>query len=236
MSVKYRSNPKQIPDVSGDNKVLRMAWDLVNTTKREAAKLIEEQQAKTLESTEVPDILMNAFIASLDGMPFQVRGVPQGSKCIAWKAGSRIYLLEKELNELLLQKLPAEVRGALTPPAGTRPSSEKIMPVVAHLLKVLDERGWLVTQIGETKVSVSEALWVVKSGRLDLRRVIILDVPLAYIGKLPSADSHFELTVTGPFFKPPGAALMNASSLHGLLAPAKPADPSPAPPATGSAD
>lgn len=236
MSVKYRSSPKQIPDVSGDNKVLRMAWDLLNTTKREAAKIIEDHQAKALESHEVPDILMNAFIASLDGMPFQVPGLRPGSKSVAWKAGSRIYLLEKELNELLLQKLPADVRGTLTPPAGTRPSSEKIMPVIAHLLKVLDERGWLVTQIGETKVSVSEALWIVKSGRLELRRVIILDVPVAYLGKLPSGDSHFELTVVGPFFKPPGAALMNASSLQGLLAPAKPSVPDPAPSAPAPAD
>lgn len=222
MAVKYRSTPWMIPDVGGDHKILRISWDLLNTAKRESAKVIEEKQAKALEAHEVPDILMNAFIASLEKMPFQVRGLSKGTKCVAWKAGARIFMLEKELNELVMLKLPEEVRAALAPAPGYRPGNDRVLPFTAHLLKVLHERGWLVTEIGEAKLDVSEALWIVKAGRIELRRVLILDVPVAYLSKLPEEDSHFELSVMGPLFAQPGASRVTKSALEGLLGPGKP--------------
>lgn len=206
MAVKFHSNPRSIPDLDGDPQVYRHARDLLAVADGAQIEAVTEEKQRTLEKTELPDVIFETFAKALPSLSFQNRGLPKGVAAVAWKIGNRVYLLEIKLRETVMAKMPADVRGALVPNPKER---QRLQPFTAELLKSLEARGWLVSKIGDAQVAPKEALWNIKAGKLDFKGVIVVDVPPEFIGQLPADDSMYEIVVTGPLFT------QSASSANG---------------------
>lgn len=202
MAVKFHSTPRAIPDLNGDPNVYRLARELLTIADDAQVEAVTEEKQRTLEQTELPDVLFEAFAKALPSLSFQNRGLPKGVAAVAWKIGNRVYLLEIKLRETVMAKLPADVRGALTPSTKER---QRLQPFTTELLKALDQRGWLVKRIGDATVEGKEALWNIKAGKLDFKGVIVIDVPAEFMPMLPADDSMYEITVMGPLFNQPAA-------------------------------
>lgn len=219
LAVKYHSEPRQMPSPGADQRVYRHARDLLDVASEAQEEVIAEERQKTLEKRELPELVFDAFLQNLPLLAFQNRGLPMGVRAVAWKHGNRVYLLEIELRERSLARLDATVRGALVPSGRER---SRLQPFTRELLKALDAHGWLVREIGQMKLAATEALWVVKAGKLEFRGVIIIDVPPEQLEMLPAQDSIYQVSVLGPLFQQPGLAPVAKSDLGGILA-AKPA-------------
>lgn len=214
LAVKYRSNPRQMPNLDGEQRVYRHARDLLDVASEAQDEVIAEEKQKTLEKRELPDLIFDAFLQNLPLLAFQNRGLPMGVRAVAWKHGNRVYLLEIELRERSLARLDPTVRGALVPNSRER---SRVQPFTRELLKALDAHGWLVREIGQMKLAATEALWVVKAGKLEFRGVIVIDVPPEHLEALPAQDSIYQVSVLMPLFQQPGLAPASKSDLGGIL-------------------
>lgn len=218
MAVKFKSTPRYMPEFESDPKAYRLARELLTAHDEAQTVVVHEEKQKTLEKTsgELPDVIFENFLKSLPLLSFQNRGLPKGVAAVAWKVGKRVYMIEIKLRETVMAKMPAEVRGALTPNPKDR--SSKLQPFTVELLKSLDARGWLVKKVNDTKLETKEALWNIKAGKLEFKGIIIVEVPEEYLAQLPSDDSMYEIAVTGPLFNPMGmGASMSREDLFGSV-------------------
>lgn len=209
MAVKFHSNPRSIPDLGGDPNVYRFARELLTVADEAQTEAVIEEKQRTLEKTELPDVIFDSFVRALPSLSFQSRGLPKGVAAVAWKVGSRVYMLEIKLRETVMAKMPEDVRGALAPNPKER---QRVQPFTQELLKSLESRGWLVRKIDDTKVEVKDALWNIKAGKLDFKGVIVIDVPKDFMKQLPTEDSMYEVSVTGPLFT---SSSSNSNHSHG---------------------
>ncbi|MDO8416277.1 MAG: hypothetical protein Q7S87_08720 [Agitococcus sp.] len=218
LAVKYYTTPRLIPELDGDPQTYRYARELLAVADDAQMEVVTEEKQRTLEKTELPDVLFDAFLRALPQLSFQSRGLPKGVQAVAWKIGSRVYLLEIKLRETVMAKLPQDVRGALSPTQ--KDKQQKLQPFTHELLKALEVHGWLVRKIDAIKLDAKEALWNVKAGKLEFKGVIIIDVPPEYLSQLPTEDSMYEVAVTGSLFTPGGSGVgtpMSKTDLVGLV-------------------
>ena len=227
-AVKFKSNPKKIPDPDGSNRIYQYTWDILNNATRSEEVVVAVEKAKTLERHELPDLLFDAFLKGLPALSFQNRGLPAGVRAVAWKQGNRVYMIEIELRERVMAKLDASLRGALSPHG--KDARSRLQPFTRELLKALDARGWLVREVGKMKLDVTEALWTIKAGKLEFKGVIVIDVPETHLDKLPEQDSFYEVSVLGPLFTQPGASMVSRTDLNSILKPKPPEEAAPAEP------
>jgi len=199
-AVKYSTNPRVMPEYESNEAVYRTARSLLTQREEAHQQVVVEVQQKTLEEAaqSLPEMVMSAFMQGLPAMSFQTRNLPKGVRATAWKVGSRVYMLEIALRESVMAKLKPELRSALTPAAGNKP---RLHPFTVELLRALNDNGWLVCEHEGQKVAAKEALWNVKAGKLEFKGVIIVDVPDNHQEQLPSGDSIYEVSVTGPLFQ-----------------------------------
>jgi hypothetical protein len=222
LAVKYRNSPKEMPSYEADHSTYRLARELLNVASETQEEVIAEEKQKTLEKhvktekRELSELIFDAFLQNLPLLAFQNRGLPMGVRAVAWKHGNRVYMLEIELRERTLQRLDDTVRGALTPNSRER---SRVQPFTRELLKALDANGWLVRELGQMKLGVNEALWVIRAGKLEFRGIIIIDVPEEHLESLPSQDSIYPVTVLAPLFQQPGVAAAAKADLGGILKP-----------------
>jgi hypothetical protein len=203
MAVKFHSTPRLLPEIDSDPAIYKLARDLLSTAEVTTSAIVVQEKQKTLDSAraltgqELPDVIFDALLSALPALSFQSRGLPKGVAAVAWKVGSRVYLLEIKLRETVLNKLPADVRGALMPNPKER---SRLQPFTVELLKALDARGWLVKEIQDVKLDTKDAVWNIKAGKLDFKGVIVVEVPDEFKTQLPNDDSMYEVSVTGPLF------------------------------------
>lgn len=220
LAVKYHSTPKLLPEPEGDTAVHRLARELLASADETVAEVVVIEKQKTIEKTVgknpegMSEVIFDAFLRALPELSFQNRGLPKGVAAVAWKVGSRVYLLEIKLRETITAKIPQEVRGALSPNPKDR---SRLQPFTLELLKALDARGWLVTKINDMRVDPREALWNVKAGKLEFKGVIVIDIPAEYMAQLPADDSMYEIAVIGALFNSNAGSLISKSELMGSV-------------------
>lgn len=212
LAVKYHSNPRQLPDVDGEHRIYRLARDLLDNASEAQVEAVVEEKQKTLEKHELPDVLFDAFIRALPTLSFQSFGMPKNVPAVAWKVGTRVYMLEIKLRETVMARLSQDVRGALT---STGKDRSKLAPFTLELLKSLDAKGWLVREIGQMKLDTKEALWNIKAGKLEFKGVIVIEVPPEHLEMLPAQDSAYAVSVLGPLFQQPGSVAISKNDLLG---------------------
>ena len=194
LAVRYRNEPRQMPEVEGNVEAYRLAWSLLTYAEEVSEKVVESSAVKTISESH-PDSVFDTFMQELPSLAFQNRGLPRGVAAVAWKVGSRIYFLETKLRQILMEKVSPSLREALS-----AMRKGKVHPVTESLLRSFAEKGWLVREVDGKKVGIEDALWVVKAGRMDFNGVIIVDVPAEVLPSLPSDDTHFMMEVIRPLF------------------------------------
>lgn len=194
LAVRYRNEPRQMPEVEGNLEAYRLAWSLLTYAEEVSEKVVESGAVKTISEAH-PDSVFDTFMQELPSLAFQNRGLPRGVAAVAWKVGNRIYFLETKLRQILMEKVSPSLREALS-----AMRKGKVHPVTESLLRSFAEKGWLVREVDGQKVGVEDALWVVKAGRMDFNGVIIVDVPAEVLPSLPSDDTHFTMVVVRPLF------------------------------------
>lgn len=203
LAVKFHSSPRNLPEIDSDPQVARLAKELLFKTEATREATVKEAKEETLAAARLDpqsplsEQVFDAFVRALPSLPFQTRGLPKGVAAVAWKVGTRAYLIEIKLRDTVMSKLPADIRAALQPNPKER---SRLQPFTVELLKALHEKGWLVTQIGHTALSPKEAVWNVKAGKLEFRGVLAIDIPAEYLPQFPAEDSMYEVSVTGPLF------------------------------------
>lgn len=212
LAVKYHSTPRNLPDVDGEQRIYRLARDLLDTAAEVQVAAVVEEKQRTLEKHELPEILFDAFVRALPTLSFQSFGMPKNVPAIAWKVGNRVYMLEIKLRETVMARLEQDVRGALT---ATGKDRSKLAPFTLELLKSLEKAGWLVREIGQMKLDTKEALWNIKAGKLEFKGVIVIDVPPEKLEMLPPQDSAYAVSVVGPLFQQPGSVAISKADLLG---------------------
>lgn len=218
LAVRYREDPRQMPEVEGNLEAYRLAWDLLNYAEEAATQVVETQVAQTLAETE-PDSVFSVFMQELPQLAFQNRGLPRGVPAVAWKTGRRVYFLEMKLRQLLSEKLPAHLREALN-----KAKKGKMHPLTDALAKSFDERGWLVKSAQEVNLTADEALWVVRAGKMDFNGVLVVDLPDDLRTSLPADDTPYEMAIVRPLFAKVSGTVA-PSDLIGELLMRKPAAP-----------
>lgn len=230
MAVKFHSVPRSMPEIDSDPQIYRMARELLSAHDDTQKVVVVEEKQKTLEKNagELPDVIFDCFLRGLPQLSFQNRGLPKGVAAVAWKVGKRVYMLEIKLRETVMAKMPADVRGALTPNPKER---SRLQPFTLELLKALDARGWLVKKVNDVSLPVKDALWNIKAGKLEFKGVIIVEVPDEFMTQLPTDDSMYEVSVSGALFTQGSGTAMSKNDLLGsVLKPSsdKPATDKPA--------
>lgn len=211
-AVRNRDNPDALIDAGGNKSVLSLAKSLLYKAAAAVEKASTDERERVLSKQELPDLAFKVFIDNLSQMGFQ-DGLPKGVKAIGWKIGGRVYLVEIKLRETLMEKLPEDVRGALTASAGQK---KGLHPFTIELMKSFNAKGWLVKEINGMKVTAREALWKIQAGKLEIKGVIVLDIPDEYREMLPAKDSIYPVKVTSPLFSNAGAAPMTTNDMAGL--------------------
>lgn len=209
MAVKFHSNAKVIPDLNNDPQIYRLAREILEATDIAQAAALTEEKKKTLEKVELSDIIFDTFLEALPQLSFQTRGLPKGVKAVAWKIKNRVFMLDNILRELLMAKLPAEVRGALAP---NPKAKTRLQPFTLELLKALEQRGWLIRTHESTTLDVKEALWNVQAGTLTFKGAILIEVPPEYLSQLPKDDSPYDVAIVGTLFTPSSSSSTSAAA------------------------
>jgi len=159
------------------------------------ATAVEKQQA--LETLNKDTLLMRAFIEALPTMQFQVPGLRKGVQATGWRKGNRVYLSEPRLRECVseaMQKIDAHAAAAWSVPR----KKGQLARQTADLIDVLAKSGWIVSQVDSW--TATPPLWIVQSGTITLRGILIVDLPAEHQSRLPG-DAPYEMTVTGPLFR-----------------------------------
>jgi len=216
LAVKYYGHADQLPEIGKDRTLHRLARGLVD---RHAERVPPPQRAsstRVYEKREPQVVLLEVFERELAMIPFQTPGLPKNTLAAGWKVGGRVYMLDYRLNECLLPKLPAELKETLPP------SSEKarLEPLAAALAKLFHDMGWLVLEVDDQRVSPEAPLWVIQAGKNTFRRVMIVDLPPPFLARLPSKDSHYDITVLQPLFPIAlGVSISKDDLMGGVLRP-----------------
>jgi len=143
-----------------------------------------------------PTGLLEIFCRELPNLPLHFGRTGSNTVPMGWKRDGRLYLIEKPLAETLWHKLPADLKEQFREaPAGPR------SPITRALLEVLHLEGWLVTKNGLDELNATDAVWVVRSGKISFKGVIVLaKLPERLMDQLPTEDSKFDMTILRPLF------------------------------------
>jgi hypothetical protein len=216
LAVKYYGRAEQMPEVGKDRTLHRLARGLLDRHAERVPPPEGTPSTRVYEKREPRVVLLETFERELAMIPFQTPGLPKNTLAAGWKVGSRVYMLDYRLNECLLPKLPPEIKETLTP-AGEK---ARLEPLIAALAKLFHEMGWLVLEEGDQRVSPDAPLWVIQAGKNTFRRVIIVDLPPPFLARLPSRDTHYEITVLHPLFQIAlGTAISKDDLMGGMLRP-----------------
>lgn len=149
-------------------------------------------------SAEIEKEVVDTFVRILPSLAFQDRGLPKAVKAVAWKVKGRVYMLEIQLREKMLEALSEEARALLRDTS--KGPKARVQPLTALMFKLFNDRGWLVKNINEVTVSEKEAMWNIIAGTKPFNGVIVLDLPEDLQPLLPTRDSMYEVKVEGPLY------------------------------------
>ncbi len=202
LAVKYDHAPERLPEMQSPAGVQQKARDLIDQLRKVDQQATKEEKEAVKETIgDISDLAVRAFIDALSTMPMPVRGAPPGSTNCALKKGNRILLFEGYARDHIMNRLKPEYKAAL---GGKFRKTGHIAEFTYHLMKVLDERGWLVTRVDsqpnpEAELEMRDmpwysAFWDVLSGTQEKKGLVIIDLPQDMVHLLPAQDTFFKIT------------------------------------------
>lgn len=218
LAVKYDHSRGALPARPDEGRSAALAMQIIQQVSKADCQATKEEKQKVLDAREVDTLILQAFVDELPRLTWQDMGLPPGVKAVGWKTGRRLYFLESQLRERCLAVLDPDLTAAL---GGFYREKGKIAPFSVALMKVLDDQGWLVKQIGKIKVPDEMPLWKIKAGSKEFSAIIAIDVPEDMVDRLPPKDTSYVLEVVGPHVVQPGSVSTADISLDGVLSSGK---------------
>ena len=214
LAVKYEHSPnlmpKTFPGLESDD--VRRAGKLLQQLREIDGLATKGEKSKVLENIDVEELAIETFLRVIPQVPYQVKGLAKGIKAAGFRVGDRLYLSEHHVREAALAKVDDDVAAALGGDYRARGEAGQFTQV---LLKALEKRGWLVTEL-EGKPSeeaeatswslpADRALWRVQSGIIEFRGMMAVELPEEHHGLYPKPTAY-EVTVLGPQGRKKGKA------------------------------
>lgn len=214
LAVKYEHSPnlmpKTFPGLESDD--VRRAGKLLQQLREIDGLATKGEKSKVLENIDVEELAIETFLRVIPQVPYQVKGLAKGIKAAGFRVGDRLYLSEHHVREAALAKVDDDVAAALGGDYRARGEAGQFTQV---LLKALEKRGWLVTEL-EGKPSeeaeatnwslpADRALWRVQSGIIEFRGMMAVELPEEHHGLYPKPTAY-EVTVLGPQGRQKGKA------------------------------
>ena len=214
LAVKYEHSPnlmpKTFPGLESDD--VRRAAKLLQQLREIDGLATKGEKSKVLENIDVEELAIETFLRVIPQVPYQVKGLAKGIKAAGFRVGDRLYLSEHHVREAALAKVDDDVAAALGGDYRARGEAGQFTQV---LLKALEKRGWLVTEL-EGKPSedaevtswslpADRALWRVQSGIIEFRGMMAVELPEEHRGLYPKPTAY-EVTVLGPQGRKKGKA------------------------------
>lgn len=218
LAVKYDHSRGALPTRPDDGRASALAMQIIQQVSKADCQATKEEKQKVLDAREVDTLILQSFVDELPRLTWQDMGLPPGVKAVGWKVGKRLYFLESQLRERCLAVLDPDLTAAL---GGFYREKGKIAPFSIALMKVLNDQGWLVKQIGKIKVPDEMPLWKIKAGSKEFSAIIAIDVPDDMLDRLPPKDTSYVLEVVGPHVVQPGSVSTADISLDGVLSSGK---------------
>ncbi|QFT86850.1 hypothetical protein FIU88_18035 (plasmid) [Halomonas sp. THAF12] len=216
LAVKYEHSPSKMPRTFPGltGKDLRRATTLLHQLREIDGLTTRSEKSKVLESVNVEELAIDAFLRVIPLVPYQVKGLAKGVKAAGFRVGDRLFLSEPMIREAALTKLGQGVAEAL---GGGYRAPGKTGQFTQILLKALHDRGWLVTEAegvpegSETSktwtLPADQALWRVRSGIIEFRGMIAVELPEEHHGLYPR-ETAYEVTVIGPLRTSAGSGVV----------------------------
>ncbi|WP_158414258.1 HD domain-containing protein, partial [Halomonas sp. A3H3] len=216
LAVKYEHSPSKMPRTFPGltDKGLRRASTLLQQLREIDGLTTRTEKSQVLESVDVEELAIDAFLRVIPLVPYQVKGLAKGVKAAGFRVGDRLYLSEPMIREAALTKLGQGVAEAL---GGGYRAPGKTGQFTQILLKALHDRGWLVTEAegvpegSETSktwtLPADQALWRVRSGIIEFRGMIAVELPEEHHGLYPR-ETAYEVTVLGPLRTSAGSGVV----------------------------
>ena len=216
LAVKYEHSPSKMPSTFPGltDKGLRRASTLLQQLREIDGLTTRTEKSKVLESVDVEELAIDAFLRVIPLVPYQVKGLAKGVKAAGFRVGDRLYLSEPMIREASLTKLGQGVAEAL---GGGYRAPGKTGQFTQILLKALHDRGWLVTEAEGVPegseasktwtLPADQALWRVRSGIIEFRGMIAVELPEEHHGLYPR-ETAYEVTVIGPLRTSAGSGVV----------------------------
>lgn len=214
LAVKYEHSPNLMP-VSYPglcSQGMRRAVTLLQQLREIDGLATRGEKRKVLETLNVQELAIETFLRVVPQVPYQVKGLAKRVKAAGFRVGERLYLSEHHVRETALSKLDDDVAAAFGGDFRARGQSGEFTQV---LLAALADRGWLITEVegvpegSDTAKTWSlpsdQALWRVRSGIIEFRGMIAVELPAEHQGLYPR-ETAYEVTVLGPQGKHSGNA------------------------------
>ena len=206
LAVKYEHSPNLMPVAFPglSSKGVRRAVTLLQQLREIDGLATRGEKRKVLENLNVQELAIETFLRVVPQVPYQVKGLAKRVKAAGFRVGERLYLSEHHVRETALSKLDDDVAAAFGGDFRARGKSGEFTQV---LLAALADRGWLITEIeGVPEGSEAaktwtlpsdQALWRVRSGIIEFRGMIAVELPVEHQGLYPR-ETAYEVTVLGP--------------------------------------
>ncbi|EHA15282.1 hypothetical protein [Halomonas sp. HAL1] len=214
LAVKYEHSPNLMPVTFPGlcSKGMRRAVTLLQQLRDIDGLATRGEKRRVLETLNVQDLAIETFLRVVPQVPYQVKGLAKRIKAAGFRVGERLYLSEHHIRETALSKLDDDVAAAFGGDFRARGQAGEFTQV---LLAALADRGWLITTIegvpeGSEKaktwaVPADQALWRVRSGFIEFRGMIAVELPVEHQGLYPQ-ETAYEVMVLGPQGKNTGSA------------------------------
>ncbi|MDN5873659.1 MAG: hypothetical protein L0H29_04670, partial [Sinobacteraceae bacterium] len=155
------------------------------------------EKVQVLQEMDREPLLEKVFMEALSDLPVHRPGLKVEG--IAWRKQQRIYISDPKLREFLLPRV-ARYSASATAAWNVQRKGGEMVQMTKDLLALFAEKGWLVTKIDDKRAN--PPLWNIRSGKVDIKGVIALDLPLDVINaNLSMVQTHFPIKVVGPLFE-----------------------------------
>lgn len=211
LAVRYEHSVKDFPDnypklgkeeMARARRVLEQLREIDGfATKGEKEKVIEE--------VPIEEVLLKAFMSSVLEAPYQIPNLGKGIQAIGWreKDSDRLWFMERGLREFAMKRINHDTAAAL---GGEHREKNEVHKFTKTLLKVLHDKGWLVTEVCSLpdpdgvvdtwEAKPEKALWDIKAGEKGFNAVFAVDMPEENRQSLP-ANTLYDLQVVDIRFK-----------------------------------
>ncbi|SFI13139.1 hypothetical protein [Modicisalibacter xianhensis] len=206
LAVKYEHSPNLMPVAFPGlcSKGMRRAITLLQQLREIDGLATRGEKRKVLETLNVRELAIETFLRVVPQVPYQVKGLAKRVKAAGFRVGERLYLSEHHIRETALAKLDGDVAAAFGGDFRARGQAGEFTQV---LLAALADRGWLITEIEGVpegsemaktwSLPADQALWRVRSGIIEFRGMIAVELPAEHQGLYPR-ETAYEVTVLGP--------------------------------------